>query len=357
MQRHDRGYGFKRRGLRALALVFGWLGLWGVLPGGTAGAAEPALRMRVLGNLAATGRYEELEQSFWRRSVPRLTEGRVVAELAAYDRGGLRVQEVLPLLRLGVVSFATVPITVAAAEEPRFGAPDLPMLNRDIAALRRAAEAWRPVTEAVLAERYGARLLGYLTYPAQVPFCVRPITSLEDLRGRRVRTSSGPQALLVQRLGGIAVTLPYADSPRALAEGMVECVITGTTPGIALGLQRLAPYVLATPVSWGLSVVVASEHSWQALTPRDRAALLRGLVPLQEAVWRQAEEDSDLERSCGSACGPHGIRITRPAAELPATGSLRRALVQDWAAMCGAGCATAWDQRLAGPTGIRAAED
>ena len=116
-----------------------------------------------------------------------------------FDRSGIRGQEMLQLMRLGVVPFGTVLLALASADEPELNAIDLPMLNPDIATLRQTVSLWRPRIETLLRERYGIRLLAVYTYPAQVIFCQRAFTGLGDLAraprpgllGRPVRADRG----------------------------------------------------------------------------------------------------------------------------------------------------------------------
>jgi TRAP-type C4-dicarboxylate transport system substrate-binding protein len=132
---------------------------------------QEQLRLKVIGGLADVSQYVRFEEPFWRRRVTELTRGRVVAEIAPFDRSGIRGQEMLQLMRLGVVPFGTALLAIAATEEPEFNAVDLPALSPDIATLRRTVAAFRPHLERVLRERYSIELLGVYTYPAQTVFC------------------------------------------------------------------------------------------------------------------------------------------------------------------------------------------
>ncbi|WP_431268276.1 hypothetical protein [Dankookia sp. P2] len=162
------------------------------LPGARPAAAEgpPPIQIKVVGGLASISQYVRYEAPFWTDKVAGLTQGRIRAEIAPFDRSGIRGQEMLQLMRLGVVPFGTVLLALAAADEPKLNAIDLPMLNPDIDSLRQTVSLWRPRLETLLRERYGVRMLAVYTYPSQVMFCQRAFTGLGDLAGRRVRVSS-----------------------------------------------------------------------------------------------------------------------------------------------------------------------
>src|SRR5689334_12477494 len=98
-----------------------------------AGATSPALaeeqviRLKVAGGLADVSQYVRHEEPFWTRRVPEITGGRVRAEIAPFDRSGIRGQEMLQLIRLGVIPFGDVLLGLAAAEDPELNAIDLPV--------------------------------------------------------------------------------------------------------------------------------------------------------------------------------------------------------------------------------------
>src|SRR3954454_1553459 len=129
--------GHRAPAVRGLLLA---AGLLPPLPGALPAAAEgPApVQIKVAGGLAAISQYVRYEAPFWTDKVPGLTNGRIRAEIAPFDRSGIRGQEMLQLLRLGVVPFGTVLVALASADEPAMNALDLPLLNPDLATLRQS---------------------------------------------------------------------------------------------------------------------------------------------------------------------------------------------------------------------------
>ncbi|MFM7301898.1 MAG: ABC transporter substrate-binding protein, partial [Alphaproteobacteria bacterium] len=116
-----------------LALLLGQ-----ALPNPALAQGEAPIRMRVVGGLADVSQYVRYEEPFWRERIAQATNGRIVAEVAPFDRSGIRGQEMLSLMRLGVVSFGTALLAVVSTEEPEFNAIDLPAVNPDMGALRRS---------------------------------------------------------------------------------------------------------------------------------------------------------------------------------------------------------------------------
>jgi TRAP-type C4-dicarboxylate transport system substrate-binding protein len=326
----------------------------------SASAGEPQ-RLRIVGGLAGVNQYTRQEEPFWTRELPRLTGGRVTAEIVPYDRAGLRGQEMLRLLELGVVPFGTALLNLSAAQEPVFAAPDLAGLNPDMAAVRRTAAAFRPYLEKTLRER-GIELLAVYAYPAQVVFCDQPFAGLDDLKGRRIRTSSAPQADLVEALGAVPVQTGFADILSHMKSGNIDCAITGTMSGNTIGLHEVTTHVHAMAVNWGLSMFGANAHAWNALPADVRQRLREELPRLEQAIWAEAERETGDGIACNTgrpSCvdGRRGRMVeVRPSGRDDAR---RRAIfvgtvLQRWVQRCGPSCADVWNRTIGPVVGFEA---
>jgi TRAP-type C4-dicarboxylate transport system substrate-binding protein len=335
--------------------------------GGATASAQPAepVRLKVVGGLANVSQYIRHEEPFWTRRLAEITGGRAVAEIAPFDRSGIRGSEMLQLMRLGVVPFGTALVAVVSTEEPEFNAIDLPALSPDMSTLRQTVAAFRPHIRQVLADRYGIELLGIYTYPAQVVFCTRPFSGLGDLAGRRIRTSSVGQSEMVQALGGTPVVTSFAETLPAIRNGVVECAITGTLPGNAIGLHEVTSHVHALAVNWGISFFGANAGAWAALPPDIQAAVRRGVAELEGEIWAAAERETGEGLACNAglpdcAVGRRGHMTVVPVT--PADDARRRRLLTDavlpsWVSRCGPDCVTAWNRHLAPVLGVQARSD
>ncbi len=337
------------------------------LMAGAAARAETSgeITMRVVGGLAGVSQYNRFEEPFWRDRIPALTGGRVRTMIQASDRSGIRGQEMLQLMRLGVVPFGTALLAIVSNEEPEFNAIDLPVVSPDMATLRRTVTDYRPHLRAVLAERYDIELLGVFTYPAQVIFCRHAFSGLSDLAGRRIRTSSVGQSELVTALGAIPVVIPFAEIPTAIRAGVVECAITGTLSGNAIGLHEITTHVHDFAITWGLSVFGANRAAWNALPGDVREILLREIADLERRVWDAVEQETGEGLDCnagrpGCAQGRRGamtIVAASPADLARRRHLLRETVLPGWVRRCGMDCAEAWNHFLAPGLGVQAPAD
>lgn len=323
---------------------------------------EAPIRMRIVGGLADVSQYVRYEEPFWRERIPQATNGRIVAEIAPFDRSGIRGQEMLSLMRLGVVSFGTALLAVVSTEEPEFNAIDLPAVNPDIGALRRSVAAFRGHLSETLRNRYDVELLGVYVYPAQVVFCRRPFSRLSDLAGRRIRTSSVGQSEMFTALGATPVVIPFAEIVPAIRAGVVECAVTGTLSGNDIGLHEVTTHVHSMAITWGLSIFGANLGTWRALPEWARDAVRAEVVKLEADIWEAADRETGEGLACNAgepSCqnGRRGNMVVVPVTE--ADEQRRHQLLTDsvlpgWVRRCGAECVEAWNKTLAPMLGIRA---
>lgn len=326
--------------------------------------AQGPLRLKIVGGLADVSQYVRYEEPFWRR-LEEISGGRLQAEIAPFDRSGIRAQEMLALMRLGVVPFGTALLAIVSTEEPEFNAVDLPIVNPDMASLRRSLALYRPHLEALLAERYDVELLAVYTYPAQVVFCRSPFNGLTDLAGRRIRTSSVGQSEMFAALGARPIVIPFGETLAAIRSGVVECAVTGTLSANAIGLHEVTTHMHSMAITWGLSVFGANKAVWNGMPDWARSLLRTELANLERQIWDAAEVETVQGIACNAGrptCtgGRRGSMTVVPVSEADQQRRIRlltETVLPGWVRRCGEPCVEAWNTHLAPTLGVSARLD
>jgi TRAP-type C4-dicarboxylate transport system substrate-binding protein len=314
-------------------------------------------RLRIVGGLAGIHQYTRNEEPFWTQELARLSQDRYTAEIVPFDRAGVPGSEMLRLLQLGVVPFGTALLSNISAQYPEYAAPDLAGLNPDMATLRKTVAAFRPFMEKSMRDRLGVEVLAIYTYPAQVVFCKKPMHSLVDLKGRRVRVSSATQSDFMSALGAIPVLVSFAQLVPNLASGNTECAITGTMTGNSLKLYEITQYIHTLPVSWGLAVFGANLAAWSALPGDLRALLSHELPKLERAIWTESEKETFDGLACNRGLPECRDERKGRMTEVATTADderLRKSVFQNqvlprWLQRCNGQCESLWNQTI-GPT-------
>ena len=150
----------------------------------------------------------------------------------------------------------TIPIT---------GMLRLPLLLQNYDDLAKAMEIIRPSIEAAYAKR-GIVFLGQYTYPFQVVWGKKKITSLADIKGLKLRVTSVEQGEFIRRFGGVPLTMGSPDVAAALDRGVVEGALTASSGG-GLTWHDLLKYRYAFPTSYVNSSFVVNKEAFDALPP------------------------------------------------------------------------------------------
>lgn len=340
--------------VRAGTVAWMLVGYFAISTPSAGNAADAAIQLKVVGGLAGVNQYTKFEEPFWMQEVPRLTDGRMQAEIHPFDRSGLPGQEMLQLMRLGVVPFGTALLAQVSGDEPELNAVDLPMLNPDIGSLRKTVELYRDHLHETLLQKYGIELLGIYAYPAQVLYCNRHFTSLRDLSGRRIRTSSVGQSEMMSALKAIPVMTPFSGIVSAIKAGAVDCAITGTMSGNEINLPAATSYISPLAISWGLSFFGANRQAWDQLPPDIRGVLRGGIHKLELSIWEGADRETAAGLACNtgsSSCAGgkifdmHLVPLTTEDDALRKQ-LLTQSILPSWIQRCGNDCVTAWNRTL-----------
>lgn len=316
--------------------------------------AGAPIRLRVVGGLGGISQYTRFEQPFWTTELPRLSGGRLSADIVPFDRAGIPGVEMLRLLQLGVVPFGTALMSSFSAFYPQYTAADLPGLSGDVAGLRVTTAAFRPYLEQALRQEQGVEMLALYIYPAQITFCKRPLKGLGDLKGRRVRVSSSAQADFLAAVGAEPVVTSFTQQRNSLESGETECAVTGGMAGNTLGVDTLTSYLHPLPLNWGMAVFGANRAAWNALPPADRQLLRTELARLEAAIWDNAERETAEGVACNlgrADCrtgrrGSMTLVPVSPADERQRVEIFRTAVLPRWLRRCAGRCDQIWARTI-----------
>lgn len=109
----------------------------------------------------------------------------------------------------------------------------------------------------------------------------KPIRTLADFKGVKMRASGRTQTTALRDLGGSPLTLSMAEIEEALSRGTVDAITTSKSFGAERGLTSLSKYVSIWPITPIFPQVIAINlKAWDRLSPQQRDGLLRASAEL-----------------------------------------------------------------------------
>jgi TRAP-type transport system periplasmic protein len=312
----------------------------------------------------ALPQYSKVDIPMLRDGVPKASGGRVEVKLASWPEMNLNGPEIIRLVRSGQVDIGAAPLATVSGDVPFLDAADLAGLNPTIEQARKVADALVPLANKEL-ERFNTRILAVYPFPAQVPFCRKPVTSLADLKGRKVRTHGGSLNDFMNAIGAQPVGIGFPEVYGALERGVVDCAITGTASGNGAKWYEVTTNMYALPVGWAVAAYYVNVPWWNKLDPAVRDFMAKTMKDVENAQWALGAEATEDGIACntgkaetckiGALVKTNPMSVTRPTAgdqEL-----LRKTLAENvlpaWVKRCGARCGEIYNQVVAPITGVR----
>ena len=333
--------------------------------GGAAAIAQdlPKQTFKVVGTWSNLTNWQMNEQPFWTKVLPEASKGQLTANVQSLSELGLKGTEIIRLLKLGLFDFAHG-VTIYIAEDAVVEGIDIAGVAKDFATAKKTTEVYGDITADAFAKKYGAKILGYYTWPAQMFYCNSPIKSLADIKGKKVRVQGTSQGDLVEGLGGIGVTIPFAEVVPALQRGTVDCGITGTMPAFNAGWHEVTTHVLTLPVGFTISFTAVSLASWSKIDDKTKAFIETEMKKAHEGFWKVIVDVNDHGLACTTGTGPCTagkpgklVKVEPSAADRTALDkAMQDVVLKRWAKRCGsAECIKGWNDTIGKVVGLTAA--
>jgi TRAP-type C4-dicarboxylate transport system substrate-binding protein len=313
----------------------------------------PKTSLKVVGSISSLPPYKEFEVPFWTKTLAEKSNGAITAEIKGFNEMGLKGPEVLRLMSTGALEIGATVLAYLAADDATFEAVDIAGLLTDVDSARKATDASKAMYAKVM-QKFGVKLLGIGTYPAQVIYCNAELTGLADVKGKKVRVAGRSQSELVQALGGTPVTMAFGEVVPAMQNKTVDCGITGTLSGNLAKWNEVSTHLVALPVSWGQIAYATNAKTWDRLDPRVRALIENEVKGLEKNIWDAAAYHTAQGLACNAGSdeckiGTKGkLKVIQPTA---ADRALLKKVVDEtmlpkWAARCSAECVADFNQTI-----------
>lgn len=181
----------------------------------------------------------------------------------------------------------------------------LPFIFRDTSHMHRVMDG--PIGDEILAafEPHGFIGLAYFDGGSRSFYnSKKPITSIADLAGMKVRTMQSDVFVdMMSALGANATPMPFGEVYSALQTGVIDGAENNWPSFESSGHYEVAGYYTLNEHLIVPEVLVMSKASWDKLTPEDQALVrqaAKDAVPINRELWAAREKVSEEKiRSAG----------------------------------------------------------
>ncbi len=262
-------------------------------------------------------------------AVEERSDGEIVLTVQSGGALGVAGPEMLGAIRDGVFPIGEYSLAQAIGVEPAFGLERLPGLFDSYEAFAVYSAVSRPVYQRILATHNQMILLN-VPWPQSHIHVAASIGSLDDLRGRRIRTYDPFGTEFYERLGANPIQMPWAEVIPALASGVLEGVHTSASSAVDGRFWEFLGYTVLLNAQTSTSALVVNIDSLEALSPEHRRILLETARDLEVGFWlaSQADEAASIDVLTSNGMDVHPASEDLRAAAFEAA----RAIAEEFAA-------------------------
>lgn len=202
--------------------------------------------------------------------------------------------------RFGVIDLNRISMAPFNGLIPETAILSLPYLFRDVNHLHNVLDG--PIGEQIL-ELFSAQDLIALAYydPGARSFYnrVKPITSIDDMKGMKVRVIQSDVFVdMVAALGANAVPMPYGEVYSAIETGVIDGAENNWPSYESSGHYEVAKYYTLDEHTMVPEVLVMSKTSFEKLPPEDQEIVRQAAkdsVPFNREAWAKREKESEAK--------------------------------------------------------------
>jgi TRAP-type transport system periplasmic protein len=177
-------------------------------------------------------------------------------------------------------------------EDPVFELDAIPFFAASYKEARALLEVSRPaISEKLL--KQGLRVLYMVPWPSQAFFTKKPINSVAELKGLKMRTYNAQTARLAQLMGTVPTTVQATEIPQAFSSGIIDTMFTSAPTAVTTKAWDYTKFVYDTQAWVPKNVVFVNERSFQALPESVRKALLEQAAIAERRGWEWSQRDND----------------------------------------------------------------
>lgn len=324
--------------------------------------AQSPNSMRVAGNYSTNVRHSDgIERPFF-TGLPAASGLTFTVNFNPMDVVNVKADDALRLLRSGTFDVMSVQMGSVARDDAFVEGIDLVGVSTDMASLRKAVDAYRAEMDARMQKKFKTKVLTLWPFGPQVFYCSKPIGSVDDFKGLKIRSFTPTMSALLQKLGATPVTLPFSEVYPALANGVADCGVTSPNSGNSGKWPEVTTYYFPLAVSGSVQGHFANLDWWNKFSPAEQAKLMAEFKKLEDQLWDYAISATADSQSCntGGACTsgtPFKMKLVEPADadRAKVAAAVKDAVLPIWRDACNKvdpTCTATWNKTVGAARGL-----
>ena len=226
-------------------------------------------------------------EAYFAPRVAARTNGQVKVSVTAFLELGLTGTDTLNLVSDGTLAMANVYTGYVSGALPPIEVQSLWGMGPDWETTYLALADMIPDVERMLMEETGGAIVNRNWYAGadQWFFSKQPLQSVEDFRGKKIRTHAAALSSIIEGLGAEAVFIPPGQDYPALQAGVVDVGTTGALLAVSGRYYEISDYMAGPIIGFGYTTNVINGDLWDSI-PADLQQIIieEGAIAELEAL-------------------------------------------------------------------------
>ncbi|MGQ0664490.1 MAG: TRAP transporter substrate-binding protein [Pseudomonadota bacterium] len=239
----------------------------------------------------------------------------------------IKLPEIKRAVQTEQVQLGEILLSQYGNEDALFEINDIPFLAEDF---DRAEKLWS-IAKGPIAKRIadkGMRVLYEGPWPTSGFYYRAPVTSLEEIKGVKLRVYSAMTRRMGELMGTIPTIVPFAEVPQAFATKVVDAMFTAPQLGLSLQAWDFIKAYTDVGSHVPMNLVIVNEVAFKRLLPDAQNALLAAAGRAQVRAWQLARASTNTQKQ---TLAGKGMTVTRADAKLMAQlEPIGRTLLAEW---------------------------
>lgn len=227
--------------------------------------------------------------------VDKSTAGKLKITLHA-NASLFKANEIKRAVQTGQTPAGEFILSGASNENPLYGIDSIPFLATSYDEAKKLNDIAKPHLEKLLASQ-GLKLLYTVPWPPQGLYTLKPVASMNDLKGTKMRAYNPATTRIAEAIGAQPVTIQLAELSQALATGTVDNFLTSSASGVDSKLYEQAKYFYDVNAWLPRNAVVVNAKAFGTLDAATQANVLKAAANAETRGWKtsQAKDDEYLK--------------------------------------------------------------
>lgn len=202
---------------------------------------------------------------------------------------GLNSSQMLDAVGSGALPIGDASSNFYNGADPLFGMAGLPFLAATPAEMQKLFGIAQPYYEDSL-ERFGHQLLYVTPWTAVGIWARKPIPTIEELTGLKMRTADAYASRVFGAAGANPVQLSWSDTVPQVTTGGIDAVLTSDEAGLGASLFEQLRYFVELRYNNSFNMVSMNRDIFDGLSDERRNILLSVAAETQEWIWTAIAE-------------------------------------------------------------------